>query len=162
MRPLFISLILIFILLSAPVLATYVISISPASSSLCLAPGETRELNFTVWAEYPSDFEIYVNGTDWISAPSSLHVAGSTALTVNATIPYGAQNGNYTDNMMLVCLPSETEGMAVKNCLGVRIDLSVDDSCASKSDHFFMLFVAGVICLFFGSRVSKIIYKSRK
>jgi hypothetical protein len=124
-----------------------VFGIAPASTSVCVAPGENVTVNFMFSSTSPFE-ENFTSGAinnSWVATPP-LFVAqpkGQTPFTIIAAPPEDLVEGNYSTRI-LICSSKIPQGdISVETCLAPSLSIEVSKACTTAEQKGLPMWLIG-------------------
>jgi len=124
-----------------------VFGIAPASTSVCVAPGENVTVNFMFSSTSPFE-ENFTSGainTGWVKTPE-LFVAqpkGQTPFDIVIATPADLAEGNYSTRI-LICSSKIPQGdISVETCLAPSLSIEVSKACVPAEQKGIPLWLIG-------------------
>jgi hypothetical protein len=124
-----------------------VFGIAPASTSVCVAPGENVTVNFMFSSTSPFE-ENFTSGAinnSWVKTPE-LFVAqpkGQTPFTIIAAPPEDLVEGNYSTRI-LICSSKIPQGeISVETCLAPSLSIEISEACTTAEQKGLPMWLIG-------------------
>jgi hypothetical protein len=124
-----------------------VFGIAPASTSVCVAPGENSTVHFMFSSTSPFE-ENFTSGAinnSWVGTPK-LFVAqpkGQTPYAIVIATPEGVAEGNYSTRI-LICSSKIPQGdISVETCLAPSLSIEVSKACVPAEQTGIPLWLIG-------------------
>jgi hypothetical protein len=124
---------LLFFLLLATSASAFVIGVTPAGQTICVASGQTQSAVYRIasTSNLTEELNVTIMNLTWVAAARTVYVPPDTQLPfiVAASPPHDLAEGMYETEIAL-CTPGGTMGnITVQSCLGPKLAVNVSAEC---------------------------------
>ncbi|MFQ6020557.1 MAG: hypothetical protein ACE5J4_00870 [Candidatus Aenigmatarchaeota archaeon] len=145
-----ILLILFFLLLSSTITyASIVIGISPVKQNICVAPGETKNVEYIV-STNSSQIEtlsVYVLNLTWIKSDKEIDVLPKIGkrLILSVSPPIELSEGSYGTTIMVCKFYPGMIGL--KGCLEGELFVNISEECSLYKKYYLLIFLLDLMAI---------------
>lgn len=151
------------LLIAMSISQAIIIGVSPASQTVTLSPGQSKDISFGLSTNATTDVVFYCSSkSPYITCPDSITLVNGTMTFFNATIHIPKDvKFNSTVEVFELCLEKQANATVI-SCLGPKVAINIEQKGGLTGAYIALLFLIGVILIMLFIPNKKLIKHKKK